>query len=114
MTASVHVRTARARNDDLIRSGNGARRPAPVVELRQRRPARRLAADRLQELLSHCAPKDKKSFAELYRVPSPRLFAVATRITRRSDWAEEVLQESFVKIWHHAGSYDGTKSAPMT
>ena len=115
MTASVHVMTAPARHDDRIRSGNGGRRPAPVVALHQQHsPARRMPADRLQELLLRCALKDEKSFTELYRVSSPRLFAVATRITRRSDWAEEVLQESFVKIWHHAGSYDGARSAPMT
>ncbi len=115
MTASVDVRTAPARNDDRIRSGNQARRPAPAVELHQHHsPARRMPADRLQELLLRCALKDEPAFADLYRISSPRLFAVATRITRRNDWAEEVLQESFVKIWHHAGSYDGAKSAPMT
>ena len=73
-----------------------------------------MATDRLPVLLVRCALKDEKAFAELYRISSPRLFSVAIRITRRRDWAEEVLQESFVKIWHHAGGYDGAKSAPMT
>ena len=73
-----------------------------------------MATDRLPELLVRCALTDEKAFAEIYRISSPRLFAVATRITRRRDWAEEVLQESFVKIWHHAGGYDGARSAPMT
>ncbi|MEO8159723.1 MAG: sigma-70 family RNA polymerase sigma factor, partial [Betaproteobacteria bacterium] len=43
-----------------------------------------------------------------------KLFAVAVRITRRRDWAEEVLQEAFVNIWNHAAGYNSTKSAPMT
>jgi RNA polymerase sigma-70 factor (ECF subfamily) len=39
---------------------------------------------------------------------------VALRILRREDWAEEVLQESFVNIWHHVGEYSAQRSAPMT
>lgn len=33
---------------------------------------------------------------------------------RRADWAEEVLQESFVSIWRSAGSYQAALSAPGT
>jgi RNA polymerase sigma factor (sigma-70 family) len=32
----------------------------------------------------------------------------------RRDLAEEVLQESFVRIWHNASRYDANLSAPMT
>ena len=66
------------------------------------------------ELLVRCALKDEKAFAKLYTLSSPNLFAVALRITRRWEWAEEVLQETFVNIWNHAGRYDAAKSAPMT
>jgi len=68
----------------------------------------------LAALLSRCALADQQAFAALYEASSAKLFAVAVRITRRRDWAEEVLQESFVRIWHHAGDYDSDKSAPMT
>ena len=106
---------APTRNDDQIRSGNRSRRHLPAAEPNlQNKLAGRTATDRLFELLAHCALKDEKAFAALYRISSPKLFAVAIRITRRRDWAEEVLQESFVNIWHHAGSYDGERSAPMT
>lgn len=70
--------------------------------------------DQLAALLSRCVLQDQEAFAALYEASSAKLFGVAVRITRRRDWAEEVLQESFVKIWHHAGSYDSAKSAPMT
>jgi RNA polymerase sigma-70 factor (ECF subfamily) len=33
---------------------------------------------------------------------------------RRQDWAEEVLQESFVNIWNHIADYSTSRSAPMT
>lgn len=72
------------------------------------------APDALAALLSRSALKDQTAFAELYRRTSPKLFAVALRIVRRRDWAEEVLQESFVNIWHHAGDYTAARSAPMT
>src|SRR5262249_42601124 len=39
---------------------------------------------------------------------------VAVRILRRDDWAEEGLQDCFVSIWSHAGSYSPGLSAPMT
>jgi RNA polymerase sigma-70 factor (ECF subfamily) len=71
-------------------------------------------ADDLADLLGRCALHDQRAFAQLYRKSSPRLFAVALRITRRRDWAEEVLQESFVSIWNHAAGYSAARSAPMT
>jgi RNA polymerase sigma-70 factor, ECF subfamily len=73
-----------------------------------------IAPDELAGLLSRCALRDQRAFAELYRHSSAKLFAVAVRITRRRDWAEEVLQESFVSIWNHANGYNPAKSAPMT
>ncbi|HTJ92900.1 MAG TPA: sigma-70 family RNA polymerase sigma factor, partial [Pararobbsia sp.] len=30
------------------------------------------------------------------------------------EWAEEVLQDSFVNIWRHAGDYQASLAAPMT
>lgn len=64
--------------------------------------------------LGHCALGNQKSFEALYKGASPQLYAVALKCLRRADWAEEILQESFVRIWHHAARYDSTLSAPMT
>jgi RNA polymerase sigma-70 factor (ECF subfamily) len=69
---------------------------------------------RLMELLARTALADQQAFAELYRLSSPHLYSVALRILRESAAAEEVLQESFVSIWHHAGSYVAARSQPMT
>lgn len=70
--------------------------------------------DLLRNLMSRAALRDQTAFAELYRYTGAKLFGVALRILRREDWAEEVLQESFVSIWNHAGVYSASKSAPMT
>lgn len=69
---------------------------------------------RLADLLARTALADQQAFAELYRQTSSHLYAVALRILRESGAAEEVLQESFVNIWHHAGSYVAAKSQPLT
>jgi RNA polymerase sigma-70 factor (ECF subfamily) len=69
---------------------------------------------RLMELLARTALADQKAFAELYRLTSAHLYAVALRILRESAAAEEVLQESFVSIWNHAGSYVAARSQPFT
>ena len=69
---------------------------------------------RLADLLARTALADQRAFAELYRTTSAHLYAVALRILRDTGAAEEVLQESFVNIWHHAGSYVAAKSQPLT
>lgn len=68
----------------------------------------------LSSLLSRSALQDQRAFAELYQRTSSKLFGVALRILRRRDWAEEVLQESFVSIWVHAREYSAARGAPMT
>jgi RNA polymerase sigma-70 factor, ECF subfamily len=65
-------------------------------------------------LIERCALRDRRAFAELYRHSAGKLYAVALRIVRRQDWAEEVLQESFVKIWANVTDYSAQRSAPMT
>jgi len=69
---------------------------------------------RLMELLARTALADQQAFAELYRLTAPHLYAVALRILREGAAAEEVLQESFVNVWHHAASYVAAKSQPLT
>jgi RNA polymerase sigma-70 factor (ECF subfamily) len=70
--------------------------------------------DAITELMARCALRDQRAFAELYRQTSAKLYGVAIRILRRQDWAEEVLQESFVNIWNHIADYSTSRSAPMT
>jgi RNA polymerase sigma-70 factor (ECF subfamily) len=78
-------------------------------------PAQQLERNaRLMELLARTALKDQRAFAELYRMSSPHLHAVALRILRDSPAAEEILQASFVNVWLHAGSYVAAKSQPLT
>src|SRR6266478_3500861 len=78
-------------------------------------PTRQLERNaRLVELLARTALADQRAFAELYRMTSSHLYAVALRVLQDAGAAEEILQESFVNIWHHAGSYVAAKSQPLT
>lgn len=70
--------------------------------------------EELGDLLSRTAGGDAAAFAELYRASSPQLFALAVRMLKRRDLAEEVLQEAFVSIWSKAGRYDPAKGSPLT
>jgi RNA polymerase sigma-70 factor (ECF subfamily) len=69
---------------------------------------------RLAALLARVALADQKAFAELYRQTSSHLYAVALRILREPAAAEEVLQEAYVNVWHHAATYIAAKSQPLT
>jgi RNA polymerase sigma-70 factor, ECF subfamily len=65
-------------------------------------------------LLARTALADQAAFAELYRMTSSQLYGVALRILREPAAAEEMLQEAYVSIWHHAGSFSAAKSQAQT
>lgn len=71
-------------------------------------------AEALSELLSKTAAGDQLAFARLYRETSPHLNAVLVRILKRKDWADEALQDVYLKIWQKADQYAADKGAPMT
>jgi RNA polymerase sigma-70 factor, ECF subfamily len=76
--------------------------------------ASRDASDELGSLLSRCSLGDQAAFGALYQATSAKLYGVALRILRREAWAEEALQEAYVKIWRHAESYNPARGRPMT
>nr|WP_229260966.1 sigma-70 family RNA polymerase sigma factor [Duganella levis] len=64
--------------------------------------------------LNGAALHDAAAFRSLYDATSSKLFGFALRILGKRELAEEVLQESFVAIWHNAGTYQSHLAAPMT
>lgn len=67
----------------------------------------------LSALLKRASAGDRTAFAAAYRAASPQLFALAVRMLRQRDLAEEVLQEVFVTIWTKAGSFDSEKGTAL-
>jgi RNA polymerase sigma-70 factor (ECF subfamily) len=72
------------------------------------------ASKRLGLLLSRCSLGDQAAFRELYQATSAKLYGIALRILKREAWAEEALQEAYVKIWRYADSYNPGRGRPMT
>ncbi len=68
----------------------------------------------LAQLIAAVALGDQQAYRRLYDATAPKLFAIALRILREESRAEDVLQDSFVNIWHGAGGYNAALAAPMT
>lgn len=68
----------------------------------------------LLQLIGEVAGGNKSAFARLYGLTHAKLLGVALRILRDRALAEDVLQESYVKVWRHAASYDPAIASPMT
>jgi len=60
----------------------------------------------IRRLLLATAARDVDAFERLYRRCAPLLLGVAQRITRRRELAEEVLHDSFTRIWRAAETFD--------
>jgi len=68
----------------------------------------------LLQLIAEVARGNKSAFARLYGLTHAKLLGVALRILRDRALAEDVLQESYLKVWRHAASYDPAIASPMT
>jgi RNA polymerase sigma-70 factor, ECF subfamily len=71
------------------------------------------SAARETDLIARIAEGDRKAFEELYHLYHRRLARFLTRLTRRYDIAEEVVNDTFWVVWRKAGSFRGA-SQPST
>jgi len=69
--------------------------------------------DSLEPLLLACALKDQPAFEQLYKNSADKIYAVLLRILKHPEWAEEVLQESYMQIWQHADQYHPERGDPL-
>src|SRR5260370_28297887 len=65
-------------------------------------------------LIAAVAKGDEAAFERLYGATRAKLFGVVLRILRRQDLAEEVIQETYIKIWNSAGQFNPGLSSPIT
>lgn len=70
-------------------------------------------AQQLSAWLAATAAGDMQAFRRLYEASSPHLYAVLVRMLKRQDWAEEALQDCFVRIWQKSETYVPEKGAPL-
>lgn len=62
-----------------------------------------------EQLLVLIANKDERAFTHMYNMYSKSLFSVISNLVREPEEAEDVLQETFVKIWKNIDSYNESK-----
>ena len=67
----------------------------------------------LMALIDRVGRRDETALRLLYERTSPKLFGLAMRVVRQREWAEDVLQESFLTIWRVAADYRSTLSPPL-
>ena len=67
----------------------------------------------LMDLLDRVATRDERALKLLYDLTASRLYGLALRIVANKEWAEDVLQESFLGIWRSAETYRDSLSPPL-
>lgn len=67
----------------------------------------------LDDLLQAAAAGDRGAFRSLYDATAPKLFGHVLRIVRNRPVAEEVLQETYVKVWQNAERFSPDAGEPM-
>ena len=65
------------------------------------------------DLLDRVATRDERALKLLYDLTASRLYGLALRIVANKEWAEDVLQESFLGIWRSAETYRDSLSPPL-
>lgn len=68
----------------------------------------------LEELLARVAIRDRAAFNQLYSQTSSKLFGVLLRMLKNEQLAEDVLQDTYVRIWRKADTYRAGRNEPMT
>jgi RNA polymerase sigma factor (sigma-70 family) len=67
-----------------------------------------------EDLVRALKDREKIAIQALYDMYSGALLGVIFRIVQHSEIAEDLLQDTFIKIWHSADSYDSTKGRLFT
>jgi len=65
-------------------------------------------------LVAAVARGDEDAFKRLYDATRAKLYGVVLRILRRPELAEEVMQETYLKVWTTADKFDPTLASPIT
>ena len=76
-------------------------------------PAKKISLSE-EELVNGLKSQDTAAMEALFSMYSGALLGVISRIVVQTEVAEDVLQETFVKIWNSASGYDPSKGRLFT
>jgi RNA polymerase sigma-70 factor, ECF subfamily len=65
-------------------------------------------------LIGAVAKGNAAAFEQLYVATRAKLYGVLLRILGKPELAEEVMQETYLKVWKMAGTFDPTLASPIT
>lgn len=65
-------------------------------------------------LLGRIVTRDQAALAALYDRYSPLVYSLVLRIVRKTDEAEDLLQEIFMQVWNKAESFSQSKGSAYT
>jgi len=65
-------------------------------------------------LIGAVAKGDQAAFERLYAATRAKLYGVLLRILGKPELAEEVMQETYLKVWKMAHTFDPTLASPIT
>ncbi|MEC3949399.1 sigma-70 family RNA polymerase sigma factor [Sphingobium sp. HWE2-09] len=72
------------------------------------------ARARLTDALNGVARQDRSALQDVYAMTSAKLFGICLRICGDRQYAEDILQDVYVKVWRRAGQYDAARASPIT
>ncbi|MEQ8707022.1 MAG: sigma-70 family RNA polymerase sigma factor [Phaeodactylibacter sp.] len=67
-----------------------------------------------EDLARRLQAKDKSAIADLYDAYAPSLYGIALRVVQSEAIAQDVVQETFIKVWKNASAYDNRKGTLFT
>lgn len=65
-----------------------------------------MTTDRLTRLLNRCKNQDLKAFRELVETHQEYAYALAYRMVFNREDAEDIVQETFLRVWRNLSRYD--------
>lgn len=76
------------------------------------RSAQLMADDgRLRACITQIVRQNEQALAELYEMTAGRVYALALRITRNVQTAEEVVEDTFWQVWRQAPRFDDARGS---
>lgn len=63
------------------------------------------ANESLIKLMAQVALGDRRAFQSLYEETAPDIMGLLSSMLRQRELAEDLLQDTFVKVWHRASDY---------
>ncbi|MCB1687418.1 MAG: sigma-70 family RNA polymerase sigma factor [Halioglobus sp.] len=70
--------------------------------------------EELEVLIARAAMADRSAFHALYVATAPRVYAVLMVMLRDQETAQDVLQDTYVKVWGRAGEYHSERGEVLS